>query len=248
MGPARVREPRHARPAPDGGVRTGRPYGAVPTFVDDEIEAKVAARLERQKLLSRRPLPNVSFVLEMVVLTRPIGGRRVMKAQLHHLAAVARLRHVRIQMMDPYREDHAALDGPFVLLETDNDSSSPISRGRAATASRSRSPGPSPPTAAARAATASKWPPAPTPSTSATPRTSPSPRSPSPPPPGRPSWSSPPPEHVPEVRRREWAPGPGSRRTRSRSGRWGWGSRPRTHGRWPSSWAGRPSTCPRRDW
>ncbi|MDX3379322.1 helix-turn-helix transcriptional regulator [Streptomyces sp. ME02-6991-2A] len=89
-----------------------------PTY-DDEIEAKVAARLERQKLLTRRPLPDISFVLEMVVLTRPIGGRRVMKAQLHHLADVARLRHVRIQLMDPYREDHAALDGPFVLLETD---------------------------------------------------------------------------------------------------------------------------------
>lgn len=90
-----------------------------PIFDDDEIEAKVAARLGRQKLLSRRPLPDISFVLEMVVLTRPIGGRRVLKAQLHHLAEVARLRHVRIQLMDPYREDHAALDGPFVLLETD---------------------------------------------------------------------------------------------------------------------------------
>ncbi|MGW6578702.1 Scr1 family TA system antitoxin-like transcriptional regulator [Streptomyces globisporus] len=67
---------------------------------------------------ARRPLPDISFVMEMIVPTRPIGGRRVMKAQLHHLAEVARLRHVRIQLMDPDREDHAALDGPFVLLET----------------------------------------------------------------------------------------------------------------------------------
>ncbi|MFJ6440919.1 DUF5753 domain-containing protein [Streptomyces sp. NPDC091649] len=91
-----------------------------PNYDDEEIEEKVAARLARQKLLSRRPLPDISFVLEMIVLTRPIGGRRVMKAQLRHLAEAARLRHVRIQLMDPYREDHAALDGPFVLLETDN--------------------------------------------------------------------------------------------------------------------------------
>ncbi|MCX4675196.1 helix-turn-helix domain-containing protein [Streptomyces sp. NBC_01433] len=89
-----------------------------PTY-DDEIEAKVAARLGRQKLLSRRPLPDISFVLEMITLTRPIGGRRVLKAQLHHLAEVARLRHVRIQLMAPDRADHAALDGPLVLLETD---------------------------------------------------------------------------------------------------------------------------------
>lgn len=88
-----------------------------PTYDDDEIEEKVAARLQRQSLLTRRPLPDISFVLEVITLTRPIGGRRVRKAQLHHLADVARLRHVRIQLMDPDQEDHAGLDGPFVMLE-----------------------------------------------------------------------------------------------------------------------------------
>ncbi|MEV3893305.1 helix-turn-helix domain-containing protein [Streptomyces anulatus] len=91
---------------------------AHPTYDDDEIEEKVAARLARQTLLGRRPLPDISFVLEMSTLTRPIGSRRILKAQLHHLAEVARFRHVRIQLMSPDREDHAGLNGPFVLLET----------------------------------------------------------------------------------------------------------------------------------
>ncbi|MEU2824283.1 helix-turn-helix transcriptional regulator [Streptomyces bacillaris] len=91
--------------------------GRYPTFDDDEIEEKLASRLARQSLLSRRPLPDISFVLEMTALTRPIGGRRVRKAQLHHLASLAQLRHVQIQLMPEDVENHPALDGPFVLLE-----------------------------------------------------------------------------------------------------------------------------------
>ncbi|MFC9248997.1 helix-turn-helix domain-containing protein [Streptomyces sp. NPDC057136] len=91
--------------------------GQYPTFDDDEVEAKVAARLARQSLLSRRPLPDISFVLELAALTRPIGGRRVRREQLRHLLDVVQLRHVKIQLMSPERESHPALDGPFVLLE-----------------------------------------------------------------------------------------------------------------------------------
>ncbi len=91
--------------------------GQYPAFDDDEIEEKLASRLARQSLLSRRPLPDISFVLEMAALARPIGGRRVRKAQLHHLASLAQLRHVQIQLMPEEVENHPALDGPFVLLE-----------------------------------------------------------------------------------------------------------------------------------
>ncbi|MDT0489911.1 helix-turn-helix domain-containing protein [Streptomyces sp. NPDC012600] len=91
--------------------------GQYPAFDDDEIEEKLGSRLARQSLLSRRPLPDISFVLEMAALTRPIGGRRVRKAQLHHLASLAQLRHVQIQLMPEDVENHPALDGPFVLLE-----------------------------------------------------------------------------------------------------------------------------------
>ena len=91
---------------------------AHPTYDDDEIDAKVAARLARQSLLSRRPLPDISFVLELIALTRPVGGPRIRKAQLRHLLDVIQLRHVKIQLMSPDRANHAGLNGPFVLMET----------------------------------------------------------------------------------------------------------------------------------
>ncbi|MFE2017333.1 helix-turn-helix domain-containing protein [Streptomyces sp. NPDC059499] len=90
-----------------------------PPLEDDEIEARVATRLARQKLLQRRPAPVISFVLELITVTRPLGGSAVLKEQLEHVLAVGRNRNVEIQVMPPDRETHAALNGPMILLDTD---------------------------------------------------------------------------------------------------------------------------------
>lgn len=89
-----------------------------PTLDDDEIEKRVTARLARQQLFQRKPPPNVSYVLEQSTLTRPIGGVRVLKEQLHHILDIGRLRHVEIQVMPHDRQTHAGLNGPMILLET----------------------------------------------------------------------------------------------------------------------------------
>jgi transcriptional regulator with XRE-family HTH domain len=89
-----------------------------PTLDDDEIEQRVAARLERQQLFQRKPPPNVSYVLEQSALTRPLGGPPVLNGQLHHILDIGRLRHVEIQVMPHDRQAHAGLMGPMILLET----------------------------------------------------------------------------------------------------------------------------------
>ncbi|MFB8089019.1 Scr1 family TA system antitoxin-like transcriptional regulator [Streptomyces sp. NPDC055992] len=94
--------------------------GACPPLDDDEIERLVAGRLARQTLLTRKPLPDISFILEISAVTRPIGGRDVHRAQLQHLLEVGELRNVHIQVMSPHRETHVGMAGPFVLLETDD--------------------------------------------------------------------------------------------------------------------------------
>lgn len=93
---------------------------ACPPLDDDEIERLIAGRLARQAMLTRKPLPDISFVLEVSALNRPIGGRDVHRAQLRHILEVSRLRHVHIQLMSPRRESHSGLGGSFVLLETDD--------------------------------------------------------------------------------------------------------------------------------
>ncbi|MEU1471548.1 helix-turn-helix transcriptional regulator [Streptomyces sp. NPDC005761] len=93
---------------------------ACPPLDDDEIEGLIVGRLARQRMLTRKPIPDISFVLELSALTRPIGGRDVHRAQLQHILEVSRLRYVHIQVMSPQRETHAGLSGSFVLLETDD--------------------------------------------------------------------------------------------------------------------------------
>ncbi|WNZ12072.1 helix-turn-helix transcriptional regulator [Streptomyces sp. 11x1] len=82
------------------------------------IEQRVAARLARQEIFSRRPAPHLSFVIEEAVLLRPLGGVAVWRGQLEHLRLTAEKRTIVIQVMPLSRQEHAGLAGPFTLMET----------------------------------------------------------------------------------------------------------------------------------
>ncbi|WP_327168792.1 helix-turn-helix transcriptional regulator [Streptomyces subrutilus] len=89
-----------------------------PLLDDETVEQRVAARVARQKIFSRRPLPTIGFVIEESVLRRPLGGRQVMRGQLEHLLLQGHRRNVEIQLMPTEREEHCGLAGPFTLMET----------------------------------------------------------------------------------------------------------------------------------
>lgn len=89
-----------------------------PALDDEEIERRVASRLRRQQLFTRRPAPTISYVLEESLLTRPLGGNATLREQLHHILTIGELRHVEVQVMPHAREDHAGLAGRMSLLET----------------------------------------------------------------------------------------------------------------------------------
>ncbi|MFJ9179678.1 helix-turn-helix domain-containing protein [Streptomyces sp. NPDC102360] len=92
--------------------------GCCPTLDDGEIDQRVTERLARQELFTRKPQPRISYVLEESALTRPLGGRDVLREQLHHILNVGRMRTIDIQVMPHNREIHAGLPGPMILLET----------------------------------------------------------------------------------------------------------------------------------
>lgn len=86
-------------------------------FLDEEtIEKRVTDRLSRQQVFDRWPPPAVSYVLEEVVLDRPIGGRMVHEEQLRQLLRICGMRNVEIQVMPTAREEHPNLGGAFNLL------------------------------------------------------------------------------------------------------------------------------------
>ncbi|MFF9754569.1 Scr1 family TA system antitoxin-like transcriptional regulator [Streptomyces sp. NPDC014344] len=86
-------------------------------FLDEEtIEHRVAARLDRQQILTCWPPPMVTAVIEESVLLREIGGHAVQHEQLRHLLEMGRLRNVEIQVLPLKCQGHAGMEGPFILL------------------------------------------------------------------------------------------------------------------------------------
>ncbi|MEV8413280.1 helix-turn-helix transcriptional regulator [Streptomyces niveus] len=90
----------------------------VPVFSEDEINTRVANRLERQEILHRKVPPTASFILSEAIVLGQLGGPEVYRETLRHLRTCADLPGITLQVMPLARQTHAALDGPFILLET----------------------------------------------------------------------------------------------------------------------------------
>lgn len=87
-----------------------------PLLSEKTVEKRVTDRMSRQQVFNRWPPPMCSYVLEEVVLQRPIGGRSVHREQLQNLLRIGSLRNVEIQVMPTSREEHPNLDSAFNLL------------------------------------------------------------------------------------------------------------------------------------
>ncbi|MEU5040335.1 helix-turn-helix domain-containing protein [Streptomyces griseorubiginosus] len=90
----------------------------VPALTEDEIEQRVAARMERQEVLRRAEPPTVSFVVSEVTVMDRLGGDEVHGEQLRRLREWADLPAVTLQIMPVGRDFHAGLVGPFTVIET----------------------------------------------------------------------------------------------------------------------------------
>lgn len=88
---------------------------------DDNLDAKVAARMERQRILERANPPLIWVVLSEAVLHQEIGGPEVMRNQLAHLLALRRREWVKVQILPFEAGAHAGLIGSFNLLRFDDD-------------------------------------------------------------------------------------------------------------------------------
>ncbi|MER5351683.1 helix-turn-helix transcriptional regulator [Kitasatospora sp. NPDC002551] len=87
-----------------------------PLLAPDQIDEWVAARLARQEILTRWPLPVVTWVIDESVLRRPLGGWDVHAEQLRHLLKVGQMRGPELQVMPLDRLTHAGMGGSFILL------------------------------------------------------------------------------------------------------------------------------------
>lgn len=81
-----------------------------------QVERRIAAREARQALLDRPDAPHLHAVFDEAVIRRPIGGPRIMAAQLRSLAVAAERPNVTIRVLPYDSGAHAGLDGRFTIL------------------------------------------------------------------------------------------------------------------------------------
>ena len=92
-----------------------------PQDTDEQIEAKVRVRLERQRILERPEPPALWAVIDEAALRRPMGGRRLMRAQIEHLLLMMKRPNITVQVV-PFRQGgHAAESGAFTILRFDGE-------------------------------------------------------------------------------------------------------------------------------
>ncbi|MFP3988901.1 helix-turn-helix transcriptional regulator [Streptomyces sp. E11-3] len=85
-----------------------------PPLEEETTEERIAARMERQELLDRKPLVACSFIVYEAVL----HGPHVDSEQMLRLLEMGQRPHISIQVLPYARATSTALIGPMVLLET----------------------------------------------------------------------------------------------------------------------------------
>jgi transcriptional regulator with XRE-family HTH domain len=82
----------------------------------EEIERRINLRMDRQRQFARSDASQLWAVLDEAVLRRPIGGTKVMRAQLESLVEAGSRPNVRLQIIPFDAGGHAAAGGGFVIL------------------------------------------------------------------------------------------------------------------------------------
>jgi hypothetical protein len=77
----------------------------------------VAARLHRQQRLADEEFPlELVAIIDEAALRRKVGGAKVMRDQLRHLASASALRGVTVQVLPNDAGAHPSMDGSFIVL------------------------------------------------------------------------------------------------------------------------------------
>lgn len=85
----------------------------------ERIDRLAELRMKRQEVLTRPDTPlELWVILDEAVLRRPVGGPKVMRAQLGKLLeATTELPNLTVQVLPFSQGAHAGLNGPFYLLD-----------------------------------------------------------------------------------------------------------------------------------
>ena len=90
-----------------------------PPLDDETVAERISARMQRQELIKNKPRTQFSFVIHEAALHNVVGDRSMMQEQFHHLLIAGELRNVTVQILTAGCGPHPGLNGPLVVLETE---------------------------------------------------------------------------------------------------------------------------------
>ncbi|WP_432137730.1 MULTISPECIES: helix-turn-helix domain-containing protein [unclassified Streptomyces] len=91
---------------------------SIPLLTDEQTEAQLVARMQRQAMMRERVTVPFSFIVEESVFRRRLGGDQVHAGMLDHVLDLTAPRNVTFQVVPLESEFHGCLDGPVRILET----------------------------------------------------------------------------------------------------------------------------------
>jgi transcriptional regulator with XRE-family HTH domain len=93
---------------------------------EEELEQQLKVRLARQSILHQASAPDLHLILSESALRRNIGDEVVMREQLLHVAELATLPCVDLQVLPFNSRTFGAAWGTFILLRFDHDAASDV--------------------------------------------------------------------------------------------------------------------------
>nr|WP_053760851.1 helix-turn-helix transcriptional regulator [Streptomyces sp. AS58] len=88
---------------------------------EGKLDGRVAARMDRQRILEQEQPPVTWVVLSEAVLHQQVGGSNVMRTQLRHLLTLQKRKWLEIQVLPFEAGAHTGLMGSFTLLRFGQD-------------------------------------------------------------------------------------------------------------------------------
>ncbi|MDH2428397.1 helix-turn-helix transcriptional regulator [Sphaerisporangium sp. TRM90804] len=92
-------------------------FMASPGITGEEVDERLAGRMQRRGILNRDRPPAVHFIMDEAVLRRAVGGTAVMGEQLRFLREIAEHPQVTIQIVPAETAVHCGLVGGFIIAE-----------------------------------------------------------------------------------------------------------------------------------
>jgi hypothetical protein len=91
--------------------------GNLPDASEEDVEVRVAARMERQAILVKEGAPKLWAIMDEAALRRVVGGPGVLRDQIARLLQVRSEPNVTIQVVPFGAGAHPGMGGSFVILD-----------------------------------------------------------------------------------------------------------------------------------